>query len=240
MTASAIIIIGILLYVKKRGNELLEIIDITHPLHSGMIKFNAPWHIDTDIQPLGTIATAGRNTSVITIGSHAGTHMDAAKHFIEGGESIDQIPLDKLIGPVTIIDFSSKGCNSCVTTEDLSRITITKRMLFYFGWDKYWNTNRFYKEYPWFTEDSAQYLVNHGVCVVGMDTPSPDNSSTILHSSEDSLVHKTFLSQGITLIEYLSNLGLADFSKIWNLFALPLPIKDCDGSPIRACLISEN
>ena len=217
----------------------VKIIDLTHPLHNGMIKFNAAWHIDTDIHQLGTIETTGRNTSVIRLGSHAGTHMDAAKHFLEGGESIDQIPLEKLIGLVTIVDFSRKMKNSSVVKEDLLEIPITKRMLFHFGWDQHWNTDQFYKGYPWFSEEAAQYLVENGVVVVGMDTPSPDSSDIILQSSEDSRIHKLFLSQGVTLIEYLNNLGQAvSSSEEWMLCALPLPILGCDGSPIRACLFS--
>lgn len=218
----------------------MKIIDLTHPLHNGMIKFGAPWHVETDIRPLGTIVSTGRNTSVISIGSHAGTHMDAAKHFVADGESIDQVPLDKLIGPVTIVDFSDEVKNNYVTKEDLSGFAITKRMLFYFGWDRHWNTDRFYREYPYFSDEAAQYLVDGGAKVIGMDTPSPDDSAIVLQSEEDSKIHKLFLRQGVTLIEYLANLGQADPSLQWNLCALPLPVKDCDGSPVRACLIRES
>ena len=218
----------------------MEIIDLTHPLHNEMIKFIAPWHIETNIKRLGTIEQVGRNTSTIYVGSHAGTHMDAAKHFIEDGESIEQVLLDKLIGPVTILDFSTKEKYTSLSIKDLSGIEVADRMLFYFGWDKYWNTRQFYEGYPWFSSQVAQYLVDNGAKVIGMDTPSPDDSTIVLHSDNDSVIHKLFLSQGVTLIEYLANLGDANLNKKWILCALPLPIKDCDGSPIRACLICDN
>lgn len=214
----------------------MRVIDLTHTIHTGMIRFNASWHSDTKISQLGHISDVGRNTSVIEIGSHAGTHVDAPRHFINAGQSIDEIPLEKLVGPVSIIDLSHKKEAECITIKDLNNLTITPRMLFYFGWSRYWDTPKFYSGYPFFESDAAQYLVDNGVTVVGMDTPSPDDSRITLLSDEDSMIHKLFLSQGVTIIEYLNDLDKA-IGDGWMLCALPLKLQGCDGSPSRVCVV---
>lgn len=214
----------------------MRVIDLTHTVHTGMIRFNAPWHTDTEIRQLGHVSDVGRNTSVIDIGSHAGTHIDAARHFINEGQCIDEVPLEKLVGPVSIVDLSYKKDAESITKTDLLNIKITPRMLFYLGWSRYWDTPKFYSGYPFFERDAAQYLVDNGAIVVGMDTPSPDDSSTALLSEEDSKIHKLFLSQGVTIIEYLNNLDKASGDG-WMLCALPLKLQGCDGSPSRVCIV---
>lgn len=216
----------------------MRVIDLSHKIYSGMMKFNADWHIGTVILKRGTISVVGRNTLEIKIGSHAGTHIDAAAHFIENGETVDEIPLDKLIGPVKIVDFSFSPPDYRLETEDLRSIALSERVIFNFGWHKYWETEQYYKQYPYFSYDAAQYIINAGVKVLGLDTPSPDDSKTRLLSENDSIIHKLFLSQGVSLIEYLTNLEKADLTSNWNLCALPLPIRGGDGSPARVCIFT--
>jgi arylformamidase len=166
--------------------------------------------------------------------------MDASLHFIKNGESIDKISLDKLIGNARIVNFTNLPENYCVTAKDLSQIPLCERTLFCFDWAKHWNTGQFYKQYPFFDETAAIYLISHGVKVLGMDTPSPDDSAAVLGGERDSVIHKLFLSNGVTLIEYLNNLDFALKDKTdWLLCALPLPFKGLDGSPSRVCLIDK-
>jgi len=240
MIVLALIITGICWFVKRKDNNQVNIVDLTHKIHNGMISFDAPWHISTKIRDQGAIEEVGRNTKSIEFGSHAGTHIDAALHFVKGGQSIDQLPLEKLIGPVTIVDFSHLSYDGCVGLSDVKNLRVSRRMIFRFGWAQYWNTPRFYRDWPYFSQEAAHYLVDSGLQVLGLDTPSPDNSKTPLLSEEDSVIHKIFLSSGVTLIEYLGNLERVDMTKQWILCAMPLPIQNGDGSPCRVCLIDWN
>ncbi len=216
----------------------MNIVDLTHPIENNMPKFFADWHVSAKLETLGKISEVGRKTSVISFGSHTGTHMDAASHFIEGGQTINQIPLEKLIGTVKIIDFSHLPFRHCIVANDLNGIEFSPRMIFCFNWARFWKTNQFYKDYPYWSKAAAQVLIDNGVNVMGMDTPSPDNSSTPMHSIDDSQIHKMLLGAGVTLIEYLANLDTVDKNKVWTLCALPLPFEEGDGSPVRACLFS--
>ena len=154
----------------------MEIIDLTYEVEEDMSIFNAPWHSQVKISQLGRIDCDGRETRRICIGSHSGTHLDAPLHFIPGGDSVNQIPLQKLIGPVKIVDLSHLKKNEPVTREMLELIEIAPRMIFYFGMGKNWKTIHFFKNYPFFSTEAAEYLISKKIEVIGMDTPSPDDS----------------------------------------------------------------
>jgi len=204
-----------------------------------MLTFAAPWHPEVSIKQLGSIDVEGRETRELHFGTHTGTHMDAPRHFVRGGSSIEETELSRLIGEVTIIDFSFLNENEAVTSEMFQEAQIAKKMIFKFGWGKHWGEKRFYLGYPFFTVDAANYLVSQGVELIGMDTPSPDDSRIKLGSAEDSQVHKIFLNAGVLLVEYLANLDNVDNTEGWRIIVMPLRLKGADGSPVRVCLYKE-
>ncbi len=218
--------------------KINQVIDLTHKIENGMTSFDAAWHPKPAIKPLGTIESVGRNTKEIIIGSHTGTHLDAPLHFIEQGASVDQIPLDSLIGKVVIVDFSHLKNNAEITREMLGEIEIGDKMIFNLGWSKYWNQPDFYKGYPFFSPRAAEYLIEKNVKIIAMDTPSPDDSRIKLSgenlgSAVDSPIHKMFLKSGVLLLEYLANLDkIVDYS-CWSIAIAPLKIDGSDGSPAR-------
>lgn len=225
--------------VSLMNGKQTRVIDLTYSIEEGMLTFAAPWHPKVSIKQLGSIGVEGRETRALHFGTHTGTHMDAPLHFVQRGSSIDQIQLDKLIGEVVIIDFSFLRENEAVTGEMLREVQIAKRMIFRFGWGKHWGNTRFYTGYPFFTIDAADYLISKGVELIGMDTPSPDDSRIKLGSAEDSQIHKEFLNAGVILLEYLANLDGVDNNEGWSIIVMPLKLKGADGSPVRACLYKE-
>lgn len=220
----------------------MEIIDLTYAIQEDMITFDAPWHTKVSITETGKHEDVGRHTQKISLGTHSGTHIDAPLHFIKNGMSVDEIPLQLLIGSVRIVDCSNFSKNQAITKEFLLKVPLSKRMIFYFGWGKYWNTKDYYLDYPFFTHESVYHLIYSGVELIGMDTPSPDDSrimlnGKILKSDQDSPIHKLFLSNGIILLEYLANLENVPDLNDWSIIALPLKLTGGDGSPARVCLI---
>lgn len=220
------------------------LIDLTHVLEDGMITFDASWHPRFAIKQLGRIGLEGRESREMSIGTHTGTHIDAPLHFVKGGRSIDQVPLDLLIGKVSIIDFSDLPDNAVVSLEMLKNIKFLSRVIFKFGWGRYWGSRNFYKDYPFFSEEAAHYLVAQGVKLIGIDSPSPDDSriklkTEVLGSKADSPIHKIFLGANLVLIEYLGGLEKLEDYVGWMLIALPLKIKGADGSPARVCLYKD-
>ncbi len=209
-----------------------QVIDLTHLINERMITYPTPWHTKVSIERLGRIEVEGRETRKIIIGTHTGTHIDAPLHFIKDGKSIEKILLDKLMGDVTIIDLSHLKENQPITQEILSEKPISKRMLFKFGWQKFWNNPDFYKNHPFFTDEAANYLVSNKVELIGYDTPSPDDSRKT-KDEVDSPIHKIFLGNDIILLEYVANLNMIKNYDGWKIVVAPLKIEGADGCPAR-------
>lgn len=212
--------------------KLNELIDLTYDVEEGMTTFGKPWHPVVSVTRLGRIRMEGRETHSVSFGTHTGTHIDAPKHFLEKGRGVDEIPPETLIGPVTILDFSSLGEDGQVTKEMLEKCKISERVLFRFGWGKHWGTKRFYEGFPCFSMAAAEYLVSKKVILIGMDTPSPDG----LGEGLDCPIHKLLLGQGVVLLEYLANLDKIKDLEGWTIAALPMKIKGVDGAPARVCI----
>ena len=209
-----------------------KLIDLTYSIEEGMTTFGKPWHPVVSVTKLGRIEIEGRETRRISFGTHTGTHIDAPRHFIEKGHGVDEIPLETLIGPVTILDFSFLGENEQVTKEMLEKCKISERVLFRFGWGKHWGTKKFYEGFPYFSMAAAEYLISKKVILIGMDTPSPDG----LGKDLDCPVHKLLLGQGVALLEYLAGLDKIKDLEGWIMTALPMKIKGADGAPARVCI----
>jgi kynurenine formamidase len=105
-----------------------------------------------------------------------------------------------------------------------------------FGWDRHWGTRRYYQDHPYLTKPAAQWLVERGVRLLGMDTPMPDDSRNGSSAAEDSPIHKILLGSGVILVEYLTNLAAIRSDEI-ELIVLPLKVQGGDGAPVRCVAV---
>ena len=198
-------------------------------------------HPVVEITILGRHGIEGRETRKVVLGTHIGTHADAPRHFIPNGQTIDEIPLDVLIGPATVVDFT--GCQPLqpIDIADLEQKLhgkIPARLILRTGWSEYFGNLKFYNEYPFLSENAAQWLVEKGVRLIAMDTPSPDNPAHSRGTPKDSPNHKVLLGAEVVLVEYLANLKSLTAPEV-ELIVLPLKLKGCDGSPARCVAIEK-
>jgi arylformamidase len=217
------------------------IVDLSFPIHEGMTTFPVYWHPMVEISQLGRIGIEGRESRKLVLGTHTGTHVDAPRHFVAGAPTIDKLPLDLFIGPATVVDFSWAQPLQEMQVADLEAVLGDRkldRLLIRFDWSDQWNSTRYYTEHPYLADDAAYWIVNHGVRLLGMDTPQADSPNNGRNSSRDSPVHKILLGAGVVKLEYLTNLRSLK-SRDVDLIALPLNIRDGDGSPVR-CIALEN
>ena len=207
-------------------------IDVTVPLKEGM----AIWPGDVKIQierrrsmDRGDAA----NNSAISLGVHTGTHMDAPKHFIKDGQSIDKLPFYTSVGPARVIEIKDKVS---IKPGELKQCNIKKgeRILFKtVNSPRCWQTNEFVNDFVYITRDAAQFLVDTGVILVGVDylsVGSPLDPEKELRPD----THQILLGAGLYLIEGL-NLTAVKAGN-YNLICLPLKLVDAEGSPVRAIL----
>ena len=190
--------------------------------------------------PALTIAENGFNTTNLHIYSHALTHMDAPRHFINDGWTIEAMDLEKCMGSALVIDLSHKGHNSRITVDDFApyhdRIHEGARLLLRTDWDQYADEDIYRTDFPRISEELAHWLVACGVWFIGVETPSVASLS-VDNRSELTSVHQILLGANITIVESLCNLRL--LPEQVHLIALPLKLDGVDGSPVRAIALIE-
>lgn len=208
-------------------------------IEEGMQTFPTYWHPFVEITQLGRHGLENRETRKLVLGTHTGTHIDAPRHFIPGGDTVDQIPLEQLVGEASVLDLSSFGSGMEVGPEDLERIIGKRpvtRVLLQFNWDRHLGSESYYNDSPFLSETAAQWLVDHGCRLLGMDTAMPDNPKNGRGCSNDSPNHKILLGNNVILLEYMVNLAALN-QPVVQLIVAPLKILGGDGSPVRAFAI---
>jgi arylformamidase len=174
------------------------------------------------------------NVSFLGLSVHTGTHIDAPYHFLQGGYTVDQIPLDLLVGESQIIRVpeTARWIDAQVL-ENAGIKTGIMRVLFKTSNSDYWQRNEmeFKKEFVAITDDGAKWIVDHGIKTVGIDYLS------IAPFGNSRPTHRTLLNANTLIIEGV-NLSNID-PGIWMMYCLPLKLKNSDGAPARVILIRE-
>ncbi len=218
-----------------------SVVDLTHPIHEGMVSFPSPNHPEPEILVLARHEEQGRMTRRLILGSHTGTHADAPLHFVPNGAPIDSIKLERLVGPAQVADLSGVEPLTEVSREQLELALggapRQPRVLLRFDWAERFVDLRFYSESPYLSQEACLWLLSEGVDVLGMDTPSPDDPRQGPGSELDSPNHQILLGAGVVLLEYLANLDQLQSTDVY-LVALPLPITGADGAPMRVIALS--
>lgn len=201
------------------------IVDLTMPINPSM-TYN-PDHFQPELVPYGSIEHDGWAATRLVLSTHTGTHVDAPSHFVAGGLTLDQIPLDTLIGTAQVLDVRQNGDRQAIDTETLPEVHST-RVLLHTGWsDGHMDADDYYAAQPFLTVAAARSLIDQGVILVGIDAPSVD------YFPSDT--HKELLGNGVIVVENLVNLGSLPSS--FELMVLPLPLAEGDGSPARAVAV---
>ncbi|MBI3873199.1 MAG: cyclase family protein [candidate division Zixibacteria bacterium] len=201
-----------------------RVIDISQKLDMGI----AVWPGDTQFRTFWVMRMDrgdACNVGSVTMSLHTGTHADAPLHFLErGGASVDS-DLTAYIGPALVVDI--RGADA-VQTEHVAPLAALhpERVLFRTGTV---TPDRFNSGFAYVSAEAARALVQLKIRLVGMDTPSMDQSD-----SKTLDAHKIFAAANVALLE---NLDLADVAPgTYELIALPLKLAGMDASPVRAIL----
>lgn len=200
-------------------------VDLSHVIAPGMPVY--PGDPAVERQAIAHLATDGYNLAAWRFGCHIGTHLDAPRHFLDAGADVAALALEACCGPARVWRLPCLP-DACLEPADLApwlaAFTPGDRVLLHTGWSARWGHDDYYRRYPVLSPAAAAALAAAGPALVGLDTPSP--------SRPEADVHLAFLGCGIPLLENLCRLDrLPDRVE---LLALPLPLRDGDGSPVRA------
>ena len=188
------------------------IIDLSRPLSEDTPVY--PGDPEVKVRPWAFIDRDGYYMNALKLGEHSGTHVDAPVHFIPGGKTIDEMPLEKFMGRGFIVDV--RGGEGKVKLEEIPDSGYYNKItLFLTGGRE-------------LSPEVALFLVTEGVKAVGTDAMSIGGPT----------VHTIFLSEEIPIFESLTNLeGLIE--REFLFVGIPLKITGGSGSPVRAIAILE-
>jgi arylformamidase len=206
-----------------------RIVDLTLTMRPGMRG--------VDFEVRSTIDDKGWNTTILHLYSHAGTHMDAPRHFIRQGETLDHVVLDKCVGPAWVIDLTGVKARDLITVEHLApyadKIGPGSRLLLKTGWSAYADSPEYRDQLPRISLALAEWLAKRKIALLGVETPAP---ADVNNKEELTAVHHALLGAEIVIVEGLANLDALRQEEV-TFIALPLKLEGGDGSPVRAIAI---
>ena len=167
--------------------------------------------------------------STITLNSHTGTHVDAPSHFLENGDMIETIPLERLVGPCRVLDLSHVTEKIMAADLELHHLQPNERILL-----KTTNSNRTQTElfdttFVYVSHEAAQFLADKKVWCVGIDYLG------IERNQPDHTTHDILFKAGVVIVEgvRLENV----LAGTYQLYCLPLALQNLEAAPARAVLI---
>ena len=207
---------------------MVEYIDLSHLLENGMTFF--PGDPEPHIRPAD--ATPPWRVTQLSIGTHLGTHIDAASHFVPHGKTISEYAPARFLVSGIVIPVLHRREDEAIgpeaVSEYLADLPRGGAVLISMGWDQYWKTER-YLRHPYLARETAQLLVESGASIVGIDALNLD--STVQGTDH---AHAALLGNDVLIVENLTRLEQLVPGTPYQCSFLPLALSGLDGSPIRA------
>ncbi|HEX5563829.1 MAG TPA: arylformamidase [Sporosarcina sp.] len=200
-------------------------IDISQPLRNGMAEWPGDTKFSYEVR-FAKSMTGSVNIGQLITSTHMGTHIDAPFHFDDNGLKVLDLPLDIYIGRARVIDMTGKGSIGKTDLEDVD-FEEAERILLKTGSRP--DSMVFPETFTFLRADIGPFLKERGVKLLGIDTPSVDPET-----SKTMDAHHSLNDNGVLILEniVLDHVSPGDY----ELIALPLPLADGDGSPVRAVL----
>lgn len=211
----------------------MEILDISQPIKKSMVVWPGDPIVNNHL--VSEIANGDEaNVTFIQMSAHTGTHIDAPRHFIKNGKTVEELDLQFLIGPAEVIQIPTQYnvINQDALVE-MNRATWPLRILFRTRNSdlQLMDTSKFNEKFTALEPDAAKFLFEKGVKLIGIDYLS------IAPYENGFDTHFELLSKEIIILEGLN------LSRIqpgyYQLIALPILLSGADGAPARVLLIAE-
>lgn len=213
----------------------MRAIDLSWPITDGMPGF--PGDPAPSVRRVMTVERDGAAVSLLTLGSHTGTHMDAPAHMAAGGKTLDELPCESFFGLARVVDVTKLAgrrieiADIMASARDIGSVDF---ILLYTGWSARWGDESYLRGYPALSEDAARWLASCKLKGVGVDAMSLDEAGSDMY-----VIHKILLESGLLIIENMKNLELLTAAGTFCFASLPLPFENADGAPVRAAAVLE-
>ena len=208
-----------------------KIIDLTLPINQKMSGVS--------IEPTKILSVDGWNATTLHLYSHSGTHMDAPIHFEVNDQTIDKLPLNRLISKAWVVDLRHIEPKAEILVSDLDHIATHfkagESIILHTAWSKKLGTPAYRDDLPRISKDLAYWLGDKKVNILGVEPPSVADVNNIEEVTE---IHNILMKNDIIIIEGLCNLEQITQSRV-TLIALPLKVEDGDGAPSRVIALED-
>jgi arylformamidase len=205
----------------------MKLIDVSVPLDANLATY--PGNVPFSLEPTKRIGRGdSSNVSALHMSAHAGTHVDAPRHFFDAAAGVDALPLEMLLGRTRVIEVTSRRG---IGPDELSSIDLSEdvRVLIKTHNSRLWGSPEFQPAYVGVTESGARHLIDNGIKVLGVDYLSVEE-----FKKPGAPAHHVLLGGGMIIIE---GLNLRDVDPgVYDMFCLPLRIVGADGAPARVVL----
>ena len=189
-----------------------------------------------------TIEKDGFNLLSVQMGSQSGTHVDAPYHFDETAPKLDELPLERFLGPGVIIDVRGIAPRSAITWTHIEPMADFLApgciVVLHTGWSRYFGSAAYFDN-PYLDADACREMIKRGVRTFGIDALNIDETPDATHPGVGYPVHHLIAEAAGVIAENLTNLDAVDFTDPL-ISLLPLAFEGADGAPVRAVAIKLN
>jgi kynurenine formamidase len=205
----------------------VRIVDLSHDYSDDMPLY--PGLRSPSFHDFAAVERDGYAMSEYQLLNHIGTHVDAPAHQIAGGETLDEIPLERLVASAVTVDLSGRrpGAIGRAELEPLVGDVGSGDWLFLFSNNgRNWGSEDYWKGWSYPDAEASRALIERGIVGIGFDGPSADPVDT-----ETFDLHKVWLGAGRMILENLTNLDLLPART--QVVVAPLKVRGANGAPAR-------
>jgi arylformamidase len=210
-------------------------IDLSHTIENGLITYKGlPAPIICDYLSRENSKQVYEDGTQFQIGkiemvTNTGTYIDSPFHRFEHGKDLAAIGLEAFADLDALRISVPHDESLAVTAAHLASYDVTNRaVLIHTGWDSHWNTELYYENHPYLTQEAAEYLRDNGAKLVGIDSHNIDDTR-----GRSRPVHTILLGAEILIVEHLCNLHLLP-NEGFSFSAVPPKMKGVGTFPVRA------
>lgn len=229
-----------------------EVVDLTHKLNDHSPNWEGTEQSPFQARELGNIEKDGYYSRMFTTQEHYGTHLDAPAHFARGMWTVDQIPAERLVRPLVVLNVRSKASNHPdyeISLQDIAEwetkngeIPTGAVVMAYTGWEDRWNSPGAFRNagadgvphFPGYSLEAVQFLVKTRNTVgLGIDTMSMDPGASKTYP-----VHQFTAKESVYQLENVANLGLVPAVGA-TIVVAPIKLENGSGGPARLLALTK-